>query len=58
MMKKILMFLFNKSQSRIEIWMLIAVLILFMNGRIVQGIVALLGGSLIIALTEVYLKIK
>jgi hypothetical protein len=57
MMKKILMFLFNKSQSRIEMWLFIAVLILFMNGRIAQGIIALLGGSLIIALTEIYLKI-
>ena len=51
------MFLFNKSQSRIEMWLFIIVTVLFINGKVKQGIVALLGGGLVIALIEVYLKI-
>lgn len=57
MLKKILMFLFNKSQSRVEMWLFIVAIMLCTNDRMAQGIVAVLGGSLIIALTEIYLKI-
>ncbi|MFL0197991.1 hypothetical protein ACJDU8_20850 [Clostridium sp. WILCCON 0269] len=57
MLRNILMFLFNKSQSRIEMWLFIIVTVLFINGKVKQGITALLGGGLVIALIEVYLKI-
>ncbi|WP_368489909.1 hypothetical protein [Clostridium sp. BJN0013] len=40
-----------------EILMFIIVITLFANGKVKQGIVALLGGSLVIALIEIYLKI-
>jgi hypothetical protein len=38
-------------------WLFIIITVLFINGKVKQGIAALLGGGLAIALTEVYLKI-
>ena len=38
-------------------WLFIIVTVLFINGRVKQGIAALLGGGSVIALIEVYLKI-